>query len=98
MRLHFVGLKHLRYAFEPDQRSVGTGHVLSRYYLSLMRSKLSQADMSDRITLSPTFNPFAISMVLTELRPNFTLTRTASSSSTSLKIPTAASDWPFTGR
>src|SRR6266849_5138336 len=60
----------------------------SYYYFNRTRSKLSQADMSERITLSPTFNPSKISIVFTELRPNFTLTRTASApSSMILKIP-----------
>jgi hypothetical protein len=64
-------------------------------YFKRMRSKLSHADMSERITLSPTFNPETISMVFTELRPNFTLTRVASvPSSSSLKIPTVLSDCP----
>jgi len=50
-------------------------------YLSRIRSKLSTADISDRITLSPTCKPCRTSIVVTELRPSFTLTRTASAPS-----------------
>ena len=46
-------------------------------YFSLMRSYASYADMSDRITWSPTLRPDSTSMVLTELRPSLTCTRSA---------------------
>src|SRR5207253_11029576 len=53
---------------------------------NLIRSYASQADMSERITWSPTFRPSKISMKLTELRPSLTCTRTALlRSSTTLK-------------
>src|SRR6266566_3750148 len=68
-------------------------------YFRRIRSKLSQADMSERITLSPTFNPSRSSTVFTELRPNLTLTRTASDpSSMILKIPIVLFSCPCTGR
>ncbi len=43
-----------------------------------MREYWSCADMSDRMTLSPSFRPSVISIALTEARPNFTWTREAS--------------------
>src|ERR1700730_9498072 len=70
-----------------------------RLYFSRIRSTLSHCDMSDRMTLSPTCNPERISIVVTELRPNFTLTREASEpSSEILKRLIVLSCWPCTGR
>src|SRR5580698_4259871 len=68
-------------------------------YFSRMRSTLSHCDMSDRMTLSPTCKPDRISTVLTELRPSFTFTRSASlSSGITLNRLIVASVWPCTGR
>src|SRR5216683_6110545 len=50
----------------------------NRHYFRRIRSTLSHCDMSDRITLSPTCKPESTSMVVTEMRPSFTLTREAS--------------------
>src|SRR6202000_1085775 len=68
-------------------------------YFSRMRSTLSHCDISERMTLSPTFKPDKISTVFTELRPSFTLTRSPSvSSGMTLKRLMVASVWPCTGR
>src|SRR6266446_1353102 len=81
----------------PEFRSALEGRQY--HYFKRTRSKASHADMSDRITLSPTFNPSKISTVFTELRPNFTLTRVASDpSSVTLKIPIVLFSCPCTGR
>src|SRR5215472_5601737 len=78
------------FKFCPDP-SYEEEYLLS--YLRRIRSKASHCDISERITLSPTFKPSRISMVFTELRPNLTFTRTASApSSTSLKSPMVLSD------
>src|SRR6266581_1333843 len=81
-----------------NRESLSTLEGQQFYYFKRTRSKLSQADMSERITLSPTFNPSSTSIVFTELRPNLTLTRTASDpSSIILKIPIVLSACPCTG-
>src|SRR5580698_1032494 len=90
---------YLRNERNKDRTRLGASRHRPRYgYFSRIRSKASQADISDKITLSPTFNPSKISIVLTELRPSFTFTRVASElSSVSLKSPIVLSDCPCTG-
>src|SRR5580658_10811731 len=90
---------HLRNERNKDRTRLWVRCHHPRYgYFSRMRSKASQADISDKITLSPTFSPSTISIVFTELRPSFTFTRVASElSSVSLKSPIVLSDCPCTG-
>ena len=81
VRLDLVGEEHLRHAVQLDEGGAVRHLALmtSRGLLlaSRTRSNASHADMSDRITLSPTFRPDRTSTVLTELRPSFTCTRVA---------------------
>ena len=78
VRLHFIRVENLGDALEPEQHVVWCVH---EHFPQRMRrrSRPSQADMSDRITRSPSRRPPTTSMVLTELRPNLTCTRSAAS-------------------
>src|SRR5260370_11179951 len=99
-RLQF-GLGHLDLLVRTDPcvDPGSGGHSGPPRYLSLMRSKASYADMSERITWSPTLSPDSTSTVLTELRPSFTCARSADDPSTEiLNSPTTLCSWPNAGR
>src|SRR5690242_7329769 len=82
MGFHLVGVKHFGEIFDLDQRLPCFSHdfplVLPELaQSSRMRSTLSERDMSERITVSPSCNPSRIWIEFTDARPTFTGTRTA---------------------
>src|SRR5690606_15146985 len=106
-----VGQEHLLDAVEADQRFVAHGFVLGSRWVAFgtvvprgihsrrIMSCWSQALVSDRITRSPTFRPWRISMRLTDALPGRTGTRVRTSDSGSTRNRrTSESGWPNAGR